>query len=94
MNYFRTAQVVPILFAIFAIASGAMGCAAESKTAPIALTATNMQAWKRHILPTEEELAWMKIPWLPDLQSGIDAAAKAGKPVLLWTMNGHPLGCT
>lgn len=51
-------------------------------------------AWRTHIRPTADELTWMKIGWLPDLRSGIEAAAKAGKPVLLWTMNGHPFGCT
>lgn len=50
--------------------------------------------WRKHIRPNAEELAWMKIDWLPDLRSGIEAAGKAGKPILLWTMNGHPFGCT
>lgn len=60
----------------------------------LSFNAKNMNEWKAHILPTEEEAAWTKIPWLSDLQSGIDAASQSGKPVLLWTMNGHPLGCT
>ena len=54
----------------------------------------NYQAWQKHIVPTEQELAWTKIAWLPDLKSGIEAASKNGKPILLWTMNGHPFGCT
>lgn len=51
-------------------------------------------AWRLHIKPTVEELAWMKIDWLPDLHSGIETASQIGKPILLWTMNGHPFGCT
>lgn len=54
----------------------------------------SVQAWQKHIRPSDDELIWMKIGWLPDLQSGIEAAGKAGKPILLWTMNGHPFGCT
>ena len=29
-----------------------------------------------------------------EVEEGIVAADVAGKPLLLWTMNGHPLGCT
>lgn len=58
------------------------------------LTADNLNDWKSHILPSPADLAWTQIPWLPDLQSGIEAAAQVDKPLLLWTMNGHPLGCT
>lgn len=79
---------------MLSIAFGLAACSAETGEAKIELNKENVQAWKANILPTEEEQAWMQIPWLPDLQSGIDAAAEAGKPVLLWTMNGHPLGCT
>jgi hypothetical protein len=44
--------------------------------------------------PTAEELKWRKIPWRTSLwQARIDAAA-AGKPIYLWEMDGHPLGCT
>ena len=31
---------------------------------------------------------------LTTFKDGILAADTAGKPLLLWTMNGHPLGCT
>ena len=51
-------------------------------------------AWQQHIQPTEDELAWKKIDWLPDLKSGIDQATEIGRPIMLWTMNGHPFGCT
>ena len=61
---------------------------------PVELNATNVEAWRRHILPDESELQWRKIPWLWTLQEGILKAAEAKRPVLLWTMNGHPLGCT
>jgi hypothetical protein len=39
-------------------------------------------------------LAWQQIPWATTFKDGIVAADAAGKPLLLWTMNGHPLGCT
>ena len=58
------------------------------------LNAKNAAAWRDHIRPSTEELAWTQIDWLPDLKSGLEEAAKTNKPILLWTMNGHPMGCT
>jgi hypothetical protein len=46
------------------------------------------------ILPAESESAWLKIPWRTDLWQARREAAAAGKPILLWEMDGHPLGCT
>lgn len=58
------------------------------------LSVETYEAWKQHIRPDKEELAWQQIDWLPDLKSGIVRASKIGRPILLWTMNGHPFGCT
>jgi hypothetical protein len=60
----------------------------------IELNDENYQAWRDHILPVEKELGWDQIPWLTTFKDGIVAADKEEKPLLLWTMNGHPLGCT
>lgn len=96
MNNLRTIQILQsgaILLAMFFANANHVLCA-ENPTVNEAFNRANIQAWKNHIMPTEAEQAWTKIPWLPDLQSGIEAAEAAGKPILLWTMNGHPLGCT
>ncbi len=46
------------------------------------------------IVPDRGEDAWAKIPWLTDLTQARRVAAGAGKPILLWEMDGHPLGFT
>ena len=46
------------------------------------------------MLPTEKEDAWLTIPWRTDLQQARFEAQESGKPLFLWMMNGHPLGCT
>lgn len=46
------------------------------------------------IKPSQGEEAWGKIPWLTDLWQARQIAAEKGKPILLWEMDGHPLGCT
>lgn len=62
--------------------------------ADIELNDQNYADWRDHILPNSSEMAWEQIPWLTTFKDGILAADSAGKPLLLWTMNGHPLGCT
>lgn len=46
------------------------------------------------IKPGKDEDRWAAIPWLTDLWQARQLAAKQGKPILLWEMDGHPLGCT
>lgn len=46
------------------------------------------------IKPQAKETAWEQIPWLTSLWTARQKAAAEGKPILLWEMDGHPLGCT
>lgn len=48
----------------------------------------------RFIRPGPDELGWQSIPWQTDLFEAMRIARQESKPVLLWTMNGNPLGCT
>ncbi len=66
----------------------------KSLAADIELSDQNYLAWRDHILPQNSELDWQQIPWLTTFKDGILTANQADKPLLFWTMNGHPLGCT
>jgi hypothetical protein len=44
-----------------------------------------------HPLPGEDPFE--TIPWETNLWDARVKAAAAGKPILLWEMDGHPLGC-
>jgi len=46
------------------------------------------------IKPQSTEEKWTSIPWLTGLWEARTRAAAEGKPILLWEMDGHPLGCT
>ena len=59
-----------------------------------ALDAKTIAAWRTHIRPDQKDLTFEIIPWLTTLADGIRAADADQKPLLLWVMNGHPLGCT
>ena len=59
-----------------------------------ALRDADLAAWRELILPTSEELAFERVAWLPSFHEGMERANIERKPLLLWVMNGHPLGCT
>ena len=50
--------------------------------------------WQEFIKPTKEELSWAQIPWRSTFYDGLIDSDREQKPLLLWVMNGHPLGCT
>ncbi len=58
------------------------------------LTRKNYARWRAHLQAKPSELAWLKIGWQPSLWAGVVAAHRARKPILLWVMDGHPLGAT
>ncbi len=45
------------------------------------------------IRPAADEDRYTQIPWRTSLWAARREAAAAGKPILLWEMDGHPLGC-
>lgn len=45
------------------------------------------------VRPVEAELRWTRIPWRGDLWEGRVEALATGRPLFVWAMNGHPLGC-
>lgn len=57
-------------------------------------TAETSDEWAEFIRPSDDELAWERIGWRPSFWPAVEEARRLGRPILLWTMNGHPLGCT
>jgi len=54
----------------------------------------NYNAWVEFIEPTIEELDWNAVRWHHSLSSAAREAKKLNRPIMLWTMNGHPFGET
>jgi len=46
------------------------------------------------VLPNPSEASYRKIPWRTSVMQGVVDAQKNDKPVMIYLMNGHPLGCT
>ena len=53
-----------------------------------------LDALRTVITPGDNEDHWDRIPWHSDLWQARQVAARVGKPILLWEMDGNPLGCT
>jgi hypothetical protein len=53
----------------------------------------NLDRLKSIIKPRAEETKWEEIPWQVDLWQARRKAAEAGKPLMLWEMDGNPMGC-
>ena len=58
------------------------------------LDASTADAWGSYVRPDEADAAWRQIPWRTTFSDGLRDAAAETKPLLLWGMNGHPLGAT
>ena len=72
----------------------ALGAATPGGAAPAELDDASFPPLHALMQPAEEGRKWLEIPWRTNLwQARIDAA-EAGKPIYLWEMDGHPLGCT
>lgn len=57
-------------------------------------TEKNYEKWVEFIRPSKKELAFEQIGWRNQFWPAVEEARRLGRPILLWTMNGHPLGCT
>lgn len=58
------------------------------------LNGDTFKAWRKFIVPGADERRDEQIDWAPSLADGLKRAHAQEKPLLLWVMNGHPLGCT
>ncbi len=46
------------------------------------------------VVPTESEDRWLTIGWRHNLLRARAEAQELDRPMFLWIMNGHPMGCT
>jgi hypothetical protein len=58
------------------------------------LSTPTLESKVASVLPTPQEERWLQIPWRTNLMRARSESQQAGKPLFLWIMDGHPLGCT
>ena len=54
----------------------------------------SFERWRDYICPQAKEERYLEIPWRESFYIAINEAKETDRPILLWAMNGHPLGCT
>ena len=57
-------------------------------------TASNFRELMTFIQPNASEQMYKEIGWRNQFWPAVQEAKRLGRPILFWTMNGHPLGCT
>jgi hypothetical protein len=77
---------------------GILGAAMAAWASPHGLLAGELTEAKfrelhAELRPSPDE-PWRTIPWKIDLLEAQRAAAEQHKPIFIWAMDGHPLGCT
>lgn len=58
------------------------------------LSDDNIRKWIAFIRPSADDSRWERLEWRTELGAAVEEARALQRPILLWTMNGHPLGCT
>jgi len=48
----------------------------------------------QELLTPDPDAVWRSIPWRIDLLAAQTEAAEQRRPLFVWAMDGHPLGCT
>jgi hypothetical protein len=75
------------------LVSGVVAAVAVTARAAEPLHPAKFESLHALIKPAAAEEKWAQIPWLASLWEARQRAAREGKPILLWEMDGHPLGC-
>jgi hypothetical protein len=80
-------------FALSAIILAALFGSTNSPTHAEELSDAKFNELHKKLQPAKGE-PWLTIPWRIALLDAQKTAAKEGKPIFIWAMDGHPLGCT
>jgi hypothetical protein len=78
-----------------AVAGGASPWPSELKPPRLAeerLSRDRFAAVHQAVQPPAE--AWLEVGWETELEVARRRAAAENKPIFMWVMDGHPLGCT
>ena len=88
-------MIAPVLTVIAGLQATVEDPATAVRRIPMPeLRAEDLPRWREHLRPSDEDVAFERIPWIADFAEGVRRADAEGRPLLFWAMNGHPLGCT
>jgi hypothetical protein len=80
------------IIATVSLLTAGIGLSADNNALP-QLSAEHAQC-RVQVLPNSSEQSYCSIAWRTSVLHGLVDAQKNDKPVMIFLMNGHPLGCT
>jgi hypothetical protein len=89
----RVIHVLSAVMVVFSAIAPPARLAADQNAAPNRLTEAEFHRLQKLLRPDDEQL-WRSIPWKISVLDAQRVAAKENKPIFIWAMDGHPLGCT
>jgi hypothetical protein len=85
----------PLLLGLAAAVATLIASPARAQEKPPGkLTWETYDSVRDRVLPTQKEKGWQAIPWRSDILAAVAEATDKNLPLLIWAMNGDPLGCT
>ncbi len=87
-------RLVVLLSIVFVVISTPAVLGQEKITHETKLTEKTYPAVVKALQKPPVKTYWRTIPWHPNFGDAIEVARKEDKPILLWSMNGHPCGMT
>ncbi|MEM7200922.1 MAG: hypothetical protein AAF628_11685 [Planctomycetota bacterium] len=72
-----------------ALLATALAIGAAAQRAP-----RDLEEHVRRVLPSKAEARWLEIPWQTNLMRARQLSQQQRKPMFIWLMDGHVLGCT
>ena len=84
---------LPRLLALALTATILLSNFASSSSTAEDLTEQRFRQLHKQLQPAADEL-WRTIPWRTSLLEAQRRAVTEKKPIFIWAMDGHPLGCT
>lgn len=85
-----------LLFVMVTALAASTGWAADPYTGEFEQSRRSAEyaRWRDYLLPSASERSHRAIPWRASVLHGLIDAQVQDKPILLFLMNGHPLGCS
>ena len=82
-----------VLFGLIGVVGLVIAASFGSPLSAEELTEARYRELLADIQPAADE-PWRTIPWKTDLLDAQRMAAASNRPIFIWAMDGHPLGCT
>lgn len=82
-----------LLFSMLSSIGALAASSAPNRNLPV-LDFGSWASWRSKIETDEDERSFLRIPWRISFLTAMQDAQRLEKPVMLFVMNGHPLGCT